>query len=108
MQGMTREEILAMPADPALDALVAEKVLGLRLCREVPAYSTDITAAWELLDALRMHGFYASIHARHACTFSCELWCASQKGYARLNHEECLSATAPLAICRAALIATLG
>lgn len=64
--------------DRELDALVAEKVMGWRIERymtnppkptgmgmppdsttiaEIPAYSTDIAAAWEVVEKMRAQGF---------------------------------------------------
>ena len=135
-------DIDTLEPGPALDALVAEKVMGLRLdgdfpiqqdeaggwdpideedgaghqrrpcyrtcgdhpmppyqyehgstCRRVvPEYSTDIAAAWEVVEKLRPTGPKLSIHA------------------ARLGYDVeygpgwfVSAPTAPLAICRAAL-----
>jgi len=67
---MTVEEIDKMEAGHELDALVAERVMGHRYsggvtswCREdgklvqpdggLPPYSTDISAAWEVVERLR-------------------------------------------------------
>jgi hypothetical protein len=61
---MTREQILATAAGRELDAVVAERVMGLKevtswadgVCRsrmpfgwhDVPCYSTEIAAAWQV------------------------------------------------------------
>lgn len=68
---MTRDEILAMPAGREMDALVAEHVMGLLNVHKyngewihtrnpipfvgapiVEYYSTDIAAAWEVVDKI--------------------------------------------------------
>lgn len=91
-----------MDAGPELDRLVAEKVMGCEPCghpfcgprtgHNMPApYSTDIRAAWEVVDKLGLFvgkGFFG--------------WIASQNSY-WLDSETCTADTAPLAICRAAL-----
>ena len=59
---MTRDEILAMKAGRELDALVAEKVMGVKNMEqwlinhrmdETGQYSTDIAAAWEVVEKMR-------------------------------------------------------
>lgn len=100
---MTREQIMAMPAGPELDALVAEKVMGLKpACRP---YSTSIEAAWEvvgeLMDAKRlfiMHGgfgddFEVCFNPDIEDSAPDDLWVKCS--------------TAPLAICRAALLSVM-
>lgn len=63
----------------------------------VPPYSTDIAAAWQVVDALLARGWYVSVSARPGepadCTFS-------------QTFRHCISSgkTAPAAICRAALV----
>lgn len=63
-----------------LDALVAEKVMGweqvqdpphtyiayntptgFRLPEEIPAYSTDLNAAWKVVEAMRRRGFWCQM-----------------------------------------------
>lgn len=44
-----------MKPGPELDQLIAEKVMGMKTV--APPYSTDIAAAWEVVDAIRYkHG----------------------------------------------------
>jgi len=103
-----------MPAGPKMDALVAEQVMGCRYiadyCRwelpsgrwstEPPSYSTDIAAAWEVVEHIspdlaisvaRLPDMDYSVliygHTRETVGFSVEVY----------------ADTAPLAICRAAL-----
>ena len=68
----------------------------------VPPYSTDIKAAWEVVEALRARGIFADV-ASFEGNYSCDLF----RSYARGLYESlgCNSEaeTAPLAICRAAL-----
>lgn len=55
---MTRDEILALKPGSGLDVLVAEKTLRF----PAPAYSSDIRAAWELVDELHERGMWLSIN----------------------------------------------
>jgi hypothetical protein len=122
---MTRDKVLIMEAGRELDALVAEKVMGVNTDRFIwkrygkpdsiqnedyggpRHYSTDIDAAWQVVEKLEQHP--------DEILFSC-----SRKGGKELvwemrfrkcrgnQHDYIASApTAPLAICRAALL-TLG
>ena len=101
-------------ADRELDALVAEKVMGwrreqywfdnkpmigligpegVRYVDEYPQYSTDIAAAWEVVDEMRKFGQNFSLYRKEgenfwACSFG--IYCA-------------LDSTPALTICRAAL-----
>jgi hypothetical protein len=61
---------------------------------EVPHYSTDLSAAWQLVERIREPG-----HAFHLSRFDPCIWLATFRddGYAAQAE------TAPLAICRAAL-----
>jgi len=97
---MTRDEILAMKPGRELDALIAEKVMGWSwgiIGDLIPAYSTDISAAWEVVEEmgdclhLRQHGEQGE-------------WEAWFCGYPNSKaHGE----TAPEAICKAALLAVM-
>jgi len=137
---MTREKILAMGSGREMDALVAEKVMGLTvICQQesdhflhglakvlhVPKreritipmvqmwrtsdgkvlrrYSTDIAAAWTVVEYMRAEGWDFELVTRiwgrigwRATLYSCRVaWSA-------------YGSTAPEAICRAALVAALG
>lgn len=121
---MTREEILTLPVGNNLDAIVAQQVLGCQIrkrnglalcgCTDhehgqahwdeprsglLEDYSADIAAAWQLVERLRLQwvagedkdGIFFAF--QNPETQSCE-W-------------EAGADTLPLAICRAALLATL-
>ena len=131
---MTRDEILAMEAGRELDALVAEKVMGFAKVvrdydkrhnteglrsfvydtafawfgKETPRYSTDIAAAWLVVehmgpipfslrfqpaDAWRAGGGEVYCYAHWTCWFE--------------GGKEIDADTAALAICRAALLAVM-
>jgi len=49
---MTEEEILAMEAGNKLNLLVCEKVFNNKTFGSVKPYSTDISAAWEVVEYL--------------------------------------------------------
>lgn len=102
----------AMPAGRELDALVAEQVLGkkvelYRLCpvpyhrfkdteQGIPYYSTDIAAAWEVVEKVQRINGRFRVDIVGPCQGSDEYsvgFLPMLSGYG----------TAPLAICRAAL-----
>lgn len=113
---MTREEILALPTGKKLDALVAEKVMGWeakpgrayywtgkdRVVRSVfYQFSTDISAAWELLCKFKTHqvtfhenGFYQQSDMKYRVIIA-------------KNQHVAYANTAPEAICKAALLAVM-
>lgn len=98
-------------AGPATDRRVAVEMLGWArdhlgdpidtLCHTMPAFSTDLAAAWLLVEPL-----LARWGQFHLSRYPNGRWvCASRDAYARntvLCVEE-VAETAPLAICRAAL-----
>ena len=132
---MTREQILQMQAGEEMDRLVAEKIMGIEPpevipdagwlgggyvvnggCREAieifyARYSTDIAAAWLVVEKMSKDGFvFELINVSSDCE-------GVMYGSSTLMHwtaffeaEEkngVVDATAPLAISRAALLATL-
>jgi hypothetical protein len=126
---MTKDEILNMPAGREMDALIAEKLMGYvngRKCyryadnsgdwwtTHIPHYSTDIEAAWEVLEKMRadcsgggepdyiMLNCYKELEPHWYCA---KIW-AHHDG--DIPEVEATAETAPLAICRAALLAICG
>jgi hypothetical protein len=111
---MTEAEVLGMPAGRELNALVAEKVMGQAWQGGNPVpnydgrwpwpppYSTDIAAAFEVAEAVSKLAWHLSRGSRG---YNCQIVLA-----------ECLTKcfevrdveTAPLAICRAALLTVKG
>ena len=97
-----------MEAGRELDALVAEKVMGAKVVfvENVPYYSTDIAAAWEVVNHLLCHGwdekYFFRLHYDNV-----DLWDASF--YKESSSDGGgpdvwgTADTAPLAICLAAL-----
>ena len=109
---------------PELDALVAEKVMGLsnvRLARgtssiylydrepddphEVPRYSTDMAAAWLVAENLMTTGDLDILGHRHPVTWFVEYIHGGGFGEPRTHSRLIGSSTAPHAICLAALSA---
>lgn len=124
---MNKEEILAMEAGLELDMLVGQYVIGFEdylkesgkrpVVRDgrygknyfdLPNYSTDISAAWEVVEKLRethcykIYDYGRNMHKNdpHHVTFS-----PSEKGWEHSN--EARASTAPEAICKAALLAVM-
>lgn len=114
---MTREEIEKMSAGREMDALVMEWVTKFTVDDNfhIPSYSTDIAAAWAAVEKLQEiypdYDFYLEKSGRHV-----EFWFrindTSQGGWnssgawdKRISDAE--ADTAPLAICRAALLAVM-
>jgi len=106
-----------MNAGRELDALVAEKVMGWKrldlgpingirwikgkdvIESEFPfSYSTDISAAWEVVEKLRAVGVEIVVVA-HSVKFSC---CVNDTETGKTSFLS-LAATAPRAICKMAL-----
>ena len=107
-----------MEAGREMDALVAEKVMGWKRVphahpeieaaggmwltprgpRMCPAYSTDIAAAWGVVEWFTRRSYTVALHTTHS-----DGWVCSIRG--ALLADTAQAPTAPLAICRAALAA---
>ena len=119
---MTRDEILNMPAGHELNKLVAEHIFGMRIeenhglaggfywvgngvqfgdmrVQNVPDYSTDIEAAWEVVDKLVRFSITIESFSKGVL---CRFFSAGQTA---AGDAVGWADTAPLAICRAALLA---
>jgi hypothetical protein len=115
---MTREEVLDMPAGREMDVLIAENVMGWAEIREekyqgervvagrppsetrlsfVPFYSTDIAAAWEVIEKFDFMKLTKSFGVKGV------VWIVKMS-----DGTEVFENSASLAICRAALLATIG
>ena len=112
---MTRDEILNMPAGPDMDLLVADKLAllprevinargfekqGEWMVGVLPSYSTNISAAWTVVEKLRLM-IRPSILAGKWVVMRFERVYLSGKWE---GDGEVTAETAPLAVCRAALI----
>jgi len=125
---MTKEEILNMEPGPELDRLVAEKVMGWRrrshkfsqnawewynpeipdpyhnkdfVCNDVdlPKFSTDIAAAWKVVNRLREKQFDIMIKTLK------DRWEVLISDPDKILDWYATAPELPLAICRAALLA---
>ena len=115
---MTSQGIDAMEASRRLDCLVARRVMGwtdiyengytadyrgwepARGYEDVPHYSSDIAAAWQVIEKLKDSGW--DIHLRiNRHGRGVELYGDNYKR----PEVDVIAETSPLAICRAALIA---
>ena len=114
---LTREEILAMEPGRELDALVADKVIGMDLVedtqlqlpryylpeydrtihRDVPLYSSDISAAWEVLEYMQDSGWSWDMKMNNL----------AKEVEVRIGRGQAVSKSVPEAICKSALIANL-
>ena len=119
---MTHDEIMKLEAGRELDTLVAERVMGWKLkshkwidgetrlgdfpedkketgtsYRRVLKYTTDISAAWEVVEKMNSEGF-----AFYILWTTGIPWAMFDKDSSMEYSAE--ADTAPLAICRAALL----
>ncbi len=130
---MTKDEILRMEAGREMDALVATKVMGWEDDPEVPYWdardvngqvihvsrrwspSTDIAAAWEVFEflsknsvevAVSCNGVERATIGHDSDGWSCSVWWFKD---IESSHaiEGIYADTAPLAICKAALLAVM-
>lgn len=123
---LTREAVREMLAGREMDALIAERVMGWRLKRQEPAAddvwyeregvtisihewkpSTEISDAWKVIEHRRSQDWWQEIRSAGGRTGN---WIvctdnAEDPEASRLTIWE--SPTAPLAICRAALLSTI-
>lgn len=103
-QIMTKDEILNMPAGGEMDALIADKIFGAVDDDDwgsdgQPAFSTDISAAWEVVEKLLDK--FTKIEIRGSYWFCVFDWGEDEK------HVFGVAETPMLAICRAAFLTTL-
>lgn len=112
---------MGMNAGPELDALIASKVMGWTTQKaksdgmefdqwlepasvgfvvqyRPPNYSTDIAAAWEVVEKLQARFLRVDVSAINSDGFTVKIWVSE---YA--DHIYAMGDTAPLAICLAAL-----
>ena len=96
-----------MPAGDEMDTLVHHNVMKAELLTGYypPHYSTDISAAWKIVEKLIENPYiFPQLHYSHNWVF--EIW--KNNPFERDGYEYLAlvyAETVPLAICRAALIA---
>jgi len=109
-------DIDSIPAGRQMDSMIADKVFGYIVSypstalkdgeawRGVPAYSTDISDAWKVVDKLRETCCDFSISEGYNAAF------LKDEGVFAFTHVWVVSTadTVPVAICRAALKAVMG
>ena len=107
---MTKDEILNMPAGPEMDLLISDAVLkhsaeewNKRFWAGYSEYSTDIAAAWQVVEELR--NFKTKTQAGHPLLLQEYFW--NKTYFAEFGATSAEAPTAPLAICRAALLAVM-
>lgn len=131
-------KIEEMPAGREMDALVAEKVMGLTVVPDlisgsgfratdmsrpsafqpeleppmplfeanpIKPYSTDIAAAWEVVEKIRLNATLDHIEERHEAEGVWVVQFCAKTSNEPWWHEHAYGDTVPLAICRAALLA---
>jgi len=121
---MTRDEILKLEPGPELDRLVAERVMewkegqkilqslecGIGILGEkaLPRYSTDIAAAWEVVKKMLDSGWGCEIYSPNNpyALEDIDKWFVVFAKSELLDYRAKAS-SAPLAICRAALLAVM-
>jgi hypothetical protein len=117
---MRRDEILNMSAGREMDALIAEWVIGGDVYlgadyyfsspynrgghRYIPHYSTDIAAAWEVAEWLFKRGL---TRITNGDGDSCDVDHVPLGLVPVTRFADVSAETFPLAICRAALLATM-
>lgn len=126
---MTREEILSLPAGRELDALVAKRVMRWTWASEwyekgipdwLPHYSSEIAAAWEIVEKLVERGWYFEIRTPSRVyktvdiTWHSRIRDAEHGTWDRYGGDsdgvigdDLRAETLPLAVCRAALLAVM-
>ncbi len=103
----------SIPAGREMDTLIADKVMGVTKPAVIPPYSTDIASAWTVVEVMiRKDGVYFGCpHFKHkhqnlaslGYPEGTECWyCVVNTKL--LNKVVLCAETAPLAICRAALL----
>lgn len=112
---MTRDDILNMPAGREMNRLVMEWVTELTVDDNfyIPAYSTDIAAAWEVVEKLMHDGFIWKSNGNESCgnliySFSFAKDDGGYEEYFQTFDSGITENNLPLAICRAALLAVMG
>jgi hypothetical protein len=100
---MTRDEIMNMPAGREMDTLVAKHVIPGGIYTTglpVPKFSTDISAAWQVFKNKKVVDWFHDIEPQDSEII--QIIGAAEDSYSGAT---IITDKAPLAICRAALLA---
>ncbi|MFD1776978.1 BC1872 family protein [Paenibacillus rhizophilus] len=100
---LTREEILAMEPGRELDELICNQIFELEMVAHVH-YSTDISAAWEVVGKLDYEVTVKKYEAMSGYRYWARVNGADPN---RFDEKIANCKTAPEAICKAALLAVL-
>lgn len=106
---MTQTNVDKLDAGPLLDAMIARRVMDLperTLDDPCPyrEYSTSIEGAWQVLEKMRARGFALCVLTT-AKGYLVTVTVLSYGEYCGMEIRQETAASAPLAICRAALAA---
>ena len=101
---MTREEILAMEPGWRMDVEIAQIMGWEGEADERPAYSTDISAAWELLENLEKEVTVKRYEAMAGFRYWCRI---TGNDPERFDETIAHGRTAAEAICKAALLTVM-
>ena len=124
---MNNDEILSMPAGREMDALIFEYVFGFEkgtfpvhapmkskigdyMVRPIQEYSSDISAAWEVAETLSDKFDFAIVNNQNFGKYPDLHYGFRLQAIGEDSHIKTIFAlgeTAPLAICRAALLAVV-
>lgn len=97
-----RTEAPTLTAGRALDALVAEKVMGFPFLPDfTPDFSTDMGAAWKVVEAMVGPGMFFDIHVAGSGMCDTSIWVRDDVDVCIAEQTDIESA--PLAICLAAI-----
>ena len=105
---MTKDEIMNMPAGREMDTLIAKSIFGnVKKSWDweftLPSYSTDISAAWRVVEKMSDAGSIFSVFISQS--YTSDGWGVTiENAFVRYD---VVAGTAPLAICRAALLAVM-
>ena len=120
---MTRDETMALEAGRELDALIENKVMGnahdwanCRWCQDpgrdswnphIPRYSKDIAAVWHVVEKIAVEplAFHLETTNMPGGPIYWALFWGDNLNTGGIDEYAAEASTAPLAICRAALLA---
>ena len=106
---MAKEEILAMKAGLDLNLLVCKVVFGNKTFGSVRPYSTDISAAWQVVERMIAQtsdfDIGSTIGGSNLDKFFCKFYDVAENRYLITATYTVTGRTIPEVICKAALLA---